>query len=65
MAPAIAWDLVVTRDGCSVLEGNGPPDVFVWEVHTPLLADPRVRRFYEDHGVICLAAAPFRRGRSH
>lgn len=51
-APAIGWDLVITRDGCSFLEGNCPPGVYVWQVHAPLLADPRVRRFYREHGVI-------------
>ncbi len=50
--PAIGWDLVVTREGCCFLEGNTPPGVFVWQVHAPLLADPRVRRFYEAHGVV-------------
>jgi hypothetical protein len=51
-APAIGWDLVVTDEGCSFLEGNSPPGPFVWQVHGPLLADPRVRRFYEAHGVV-------------
>jgi len=51
-APAIGWDLVVTGEGCSFLEGNSPPGAFVWQVHAPLLADPRVRRFYEAHGVV-------------
>ena len=51
-APAIGWDLVVTDNGCCFLEGNSPPGPFVWQVHGPLLADPRVRRFYEAHGVV-------------
>lgn len=51
-APAIGWDLVVTDDGCCFLEGNSPPGPFVWQVHGPLLVDPRVRRFYETHGVV-------------
>jgi hypothetical protein len=51
-APAIGWDLVVTPEGCSFLEGNSVPGLGVWQVHGPLLADPRVRRFYEAHGVI-------------
>ena len=51
-APAVGWDLVVTRDGCCVLEGNSPPQVAVWQVHRPLLPDPRVRRFYEAYGVL-------------
>ena len=51
-APAIGWDLVVTDEGVCFLEGNSPPGPFVWQVHGPLLADPRVRRFYEAHEVI-------------
>lgn len=51
-APAIGWDLVVTDEGCCFLEGNSPPGAFVWQVHAPLLADPRVRRFYEAHGIV-------------
>jgi hypothetical protein len=51
-APAIGWDLVVTRAGCCVLEGNSPPQVAVWQVHGPLLRDPRVRRFYQAYGVL-------------
>ncbi len=51
-APAVGWDLVVTKRGCSCLEGNSPPGPLVWQVHQPLLANPRVRRFYAEHGVI-------------
>jgi hypothetical protein len=51
-APAIGWDLVVTEAGCCFLECNTPPSVGVWQVHAPLLADPRVRRFYEEYGII-------------
>jgi len=50
-APAVGWDLVVTREGPCVLEGNSPPQVAVWQVHRPLLRDPRTRRFYEAYGV--------------
>lgn len=51
-APAVGWDLVITNTGCSCLEGNSPPGTYVWQVHDPLLADPRVRRFYQAHGII-------------
>lgn len=51
-APAIGWDLVITDEGCSFLEGNSPPGPYVWQVHAPLLADPRARSFYEAHGVV-------------
>jgi len=51
-APAIGWDLAVTAAGCCFLEGNTPPGMAVWQVHGPLLADPRVRRFYEAYSVV-------------
>jgi hypothetical protein len=52
MAPSIGWDLVVTDGGPCVLEGNSPPATYVWQVHRPLLADPRARRFYRHAGVV-------------
>jgi hypothetical protein len=52
MAPSIGWDLVITDDGPCVLEGNSPPATYVWQVHRPLLADPRARRFYRHAGVV-------------
>lgn len=50
--PYIGWDVVVTEDGFVVLEGNNFSDVNLLQVHQPLLGDPRVRKFYEYHGVI-------------
>jgi len=50
--PYIGWDLLVTDDDVVVLEGNDGPDLKLHQVHRPLLADPRIRRFYEHHGVV-------------
>ena len=50
--PYVGWDVVVTEDGFVVLEGNNFSDVNLLQVHKPLLEDPRVRKFYEFHGVI-------------
>jgi Sugar-transfer associated ATP-grasp len=50
--PYIGWDLVVADDEIVVLEGNDGPDLKLHQVHQALLADPRVRRFYEYHGVV-------------
>jgi len=44
--PYIGWDLIVTESGPSWIEANCPPSVAPWQVHHPLLADPRARAFY-------------------
>lgn len=46
------WDVVLTNDGLSLLEGNSIPGVSLIQVHRPLLVDPLVREFYEYYGVI-------------
>jgi hypothetical protein len=49
--PYVGWDVVITEDAFAVLEGNNYPELG-HQVFFPLLIDPRVRRFYEAHGVI-------------
>ncbi|MFH1689896.1 MAG: sugar-transfer associated ATP-grasp domain-containing protein [Candidatus Eisenbacteria bacterium] len=49
--PYIGWDIVVTRDGFCVIEGNNYPHLG-HQLFEPLLKDPRVRAFYERHEVI-------------
>lgn len=44
--PYVGWDVVITRDGFCVIEGNNYPDVG-HQTYFPLLAIPRVRKFYE------------------
>jgi len=53
ITPYIGWDVLVTDDDGSIaiLEANSYPDVPL-QTHEPLLADDRVRRFYEYHDVI-------------
>jgi Sugar-transfer associated ATP-grasp len=50
--PCVGWDIIVTDEGPTFLEGNDRPDLKLHQVHQPLLLDSRVRRFYEYHGVI-------------
>lgn len=50
--PCIAWDIAITEPGFTAIEGNSATGVRVLQVHGPLLADPRVRRFYAHHGVV-------------
>ena len=45
-APLIGWDMLMTDDGYSILEANSPPGISVWQVHAPLLREPRVARFF-------------------
>jgi hypothetical protein len=49
--PYVGWDLVVTEDRWSIIEGNHLPDTQV-QAFGPLLADERVRRFYRHHQVV-------------
>jgi hypothetical protein len=48
----VAWDIVPTESGFRILEGNNHTDIKLFQVHQPLLQDPRVRRFFERHSVI-------------
>ncbi len=51
--PYVGWDLVVTGEGeFRIIEANSYPGVASLQVHRPLLADARTRRFYRNHGVI-------------
>lgn len=45
--PLVGWDILMTNEGPFWLEGNSPPGIQLWQVHTPLLKDPRSRAFYE------------------
>jgi hypothetical protein len=49
--PYIGWDVLVTDDAWWIIEGNHYPDP-ACQMFGPLLADPRIRRFYEAYGVI-------------
>lgn len=53
LTPYIGWDVLVTDEDGSfqVLETNSSPDIVV-QAHEPLLADERVVRFFEHHGVL-------------
>jgi len=50
--PYVGWDVLITDDGFRLLEGNNMSGLWMFQVHGPLLADPRVRRFYERRGVL-------------
>jgi hypothetical protein len=46
------WDIVITQDGFTILEGNNRPGVNVLQIHRPLLVDERVLRFYAEAAVL-------------
>ncbi len=50
----VGWDVVVTADERPfvIIEGNSAPGVTTIQPHVPLLADPRVKRFFRHHGAI-------------
>jgi hypothetical protein len=43
----IAWDIVITDDSFRVLELNSLTDMYGYQLFEPLLADPRLLRFYQ------------------
>lgn len=47
--PYIGWDIIVTENGFHVIEANNGPDLLMFQMHGPLLADPRTRRFFKHH----------------
>ena len=56
--PYVGWDVAVTDDGFRIIEGNNSPFLKGHQMYRPLLADERVRRFYERHGVLRPRGAP-------
>jgi hypothetical protein len=50
-APCVGWDALICDDGFAILEANSPPGLAVWQVHTPLLADRRIARFFASYGI--------------
>lgn len=48
----IGWDVIVGPDGPVILEANINSGMNVLQVHQPLLADPRARRYFAKRGVV-------------
>ncbi len=47
----VGWDVVVTEEGFSVIEGNNPPSLGIQGWY-PFFQDPRIRRFFEYYKVV-------------
>lgn len=48
----VGWDVVLTDEGMSLLEGNSRPGVSLLQVHQPLLSNPQTKAFYEHHHIL-------------
>jgi hypothetical protein len=47
--PYMGWDVVITSNSFKIIEINSLSDVNLLQIHSPLLRDERVRRFYSCH----------------
>lgn len=48
----IGWDVLLTDDGITIIEGNNTPIPRMLQIHEPLLSKPRVKDFYSYYGVV-------------
>jgi hypothetical protein len=48
----VGWDIALTAEGPVFIEGNKQPNPRPFQLHRPLLLDPRIKRFYKKHGII-------------
>jgi hypothetical protein len=48
----IGWDIIISPTGPVILEANVNSGMNVLQVHGPLMADPRVRMYFEKRGVV-------------
>ena len=47
----VGWDVVITDDGFTIIEGNHNSGVALLQIHGPLLVDERVKAFYRRYGL--------------
>lgn len=48
----IGWDIAITKDNIKIIEGNSYSGVNIFQVHKPLLIDPKVKSFYKYYNVV-------------
>ncbi len=50
--PYVGWDVLLTDDGFRILEGNNNTGIRIFQAEKPMLADPRIRKFFKRRGLI-------------
>ena len=48
----VAWDIVITPDAWTIVEANHIPDLSLFQLHRPVLLEPRLRTYYQREGVL-------------
>lgn len=48
----VGWDVVLTNNGITIIEGNTYSGVNILQIHRPLLKDVKVKEFYKYHNVL-------------
>lgn len=46
--PYVAWDVAITEEGCSIIEGNHRPDVNLLQVHGGLMQEETFSRWWQE-----------------
>lgn len=50
--PYVGWDIVPMEQGFYILEGNNNSDVNLLQIHGGLMADEKVKEFFNYHGIV-------------
>lgn len=48
----VGWDVAITEDGFSIVEGNNYTDLAIFQDHKPLLTNQRIKNFFIKHKII-------------
>ena len=48
----LSWDMVVMDEGMSIIEADTVSGIQLLQIHRPLLADERIKRFLVHHGIV-------------
>lgn len=45
----MGWDIAVTEDAFKIIEINSNPGLIIFQVHRPLLTDPKIKEFFDQY----------------